>query len=71
MKALAMFAQRIVGPVFALQPTPSAFLTIHFLLIVIALICFVLAGLNVTSPRRFQFLPWGLVFLTLASIIWF
>lgn len=38
------------------------------LLILFALVMFLLAGLGVTSPRRFQFLPWGLFAWLLSTV---
>ena len=43
--------------------------SIHLFLIVLALVLFALAGLGIPSPPRFQFLGWGLFFLTLSQVI--
>ena len=42
--------------------------TIHLFLIVLALVLFLLAGLGIPNPPRFNFGWFGLFFLTLAEI---
>lgn len=44
-------------------------ITVHLLLIVLALVLFALAGLGVPNPPRFQFVAWGLFFWLLATVL--
>lgn len=44
-------------------------ITLHILLIVLALVLFALAGLGIPNPPRFQFIAWGLFFWLLATAI--
>ena len=39
------------------------------LLLVFAFVFFVLAGLGIPSPARFQWIGWGLAFVVLAEIL--
>ena len=44
-------------------------IALHLILLVVSLVLFILAGLGVPNPPRFQFIGWGLAFVVLAFLI--
>lgn len=49
-----------------MQPVEA---TLRVVFAVLALLLFLLAGLGIPEPPRIRFVPWGLVFLTLAFFL--